>query len=61
MLRCQKGKGIYRDTLNHKARDRYMEKVNAINGLDLALDQNVLKMNPVFGLGVPSLDRFTSP
>ncbi len=34
MLRCHKGKGIYRDTLKHEARVRYVEKIKAINDLD---------------------------
>ena len=34
MLNCWKGTGIYRDTLNKEARERYMEKIMIINGLD---------------------------
>lgn len=34
MLKCKKGCGIYRDTLQKEARDRYMEKIGLINGLD---------------------------
>lgn len=34
MLKSRKGCGIYRDTLNKEARDRYMDKIGTINGLD---------------------------
>lgn len=34
MLKSKKGCGIYRDTLQKEARDRYLQKMGFINGLD---------------------------
>lgn len=34
MLKSRKGCGIYRDTLSRDARDRYVDKIGTINGLD---------------------------
>ena len=34
MLKAKKGCGIYRDTLQKEARDRYLQKMGFINGLD---------------------------
>ena len=34
MLKSRKGCGIYRDTLNREARDRYVDKIGTIEGLD---------------------------
>ena len=34
MLKSRKGSGIYRDTLNRDARDRYGDKISIINNLD---------------------------